>query len=37
MKCLICGKEFTPVDNGVAICEDCKETRDELTDGKEQN
>lgn len=37
MKCLICGKEFVPKNKGaVAICDECSETREELTNGKEE-
>ena len=38
MKCIVCGLEFDPVtENGLVddkICEQCEESRDELTNGK---
>jgi len=38
MKCIICNREFEPMqdvkDDTVDICDNCAETRDELTNGK---
>ncbi len=40
MKCIICGREFDPeTENGTIvdeICDQCEETRDELTNGREE-
>lgn len=37
-KCIICGREYDPeTEEGLVvddICEDCEESRDELTNGK---
>ena len=41
MKCMICNREFDLApENGTHtddICDQCEETRAELTDGKEEN
>lgn len=38
MKCIVCGRDFDPdTENGQImddICDQCEETRDELTNGK---
>lgn len=33
-KCLICGNVITADADDDQICDDCEETRDELSDGK---
>ena len=40
LKCMICNEEFDPENKKDSffddICEQCEETRDELTNGKEE-
>ena len=40
MKCLICGSEFEPKNQDSTlndICDDCAETREEVSNGKGEN
>lgn len=37
MNCSFCNKTFKPSEPGQTICDDCKETVDELTNGKEDD
>lgn len=34
MKCSFCNKEFKPIEENQEVCENCKDSVDELSNGK---